>query len=325
MADKDDYPKHSLGEHIIPFDLVFGKNETVGETLKAIQSEKGSWPNAEVIYVVDSDRKLIGKIDFKILIASSKDLRLSEIMEKKFDVLHARSHQSTAVSIALKGGVESIPVTDPELHFLGIIDASAIFKIMQEEHIDKLMHLSGILNLGEYTDTLKERFSKLVWERLPWLLLGLMGGFFVTIILAGYENVLKEVVTLAFFIPVIVYINAAVGAQTQTIFVRLSAIERVPFKKYFYHEMKIGVLLGVILSLIMFLFAFFWFSQIKISLVVSISMFFGIASSVFIGTLLPFLLQKLGKDPAIGSGPFATIIQDFLSIIIYFSIAKVLI
>lgn len=318
------YPKHSLGDHVIPFQLVFGKNETVEKTISEVQKLKGSWPNSENIYVIDEDRKLVGEIAFNTLLSSPHKLKLKEIMNKKFESLTSHSHQSTAVTIALKHDIESIPVVDRELHFLGIIDAGAIFKIMHEEHMEKLMHFSGILNSEDYTDMLKQKMGKLVKERLPWLLFGLFGGILATIIVERFEVVLQEVVTLAFFIPVIVYISSAVGTQTQTIYVRLSALEKVPFKKYFIQQFKITVLLSAALSVAMFTFIAVWFRDIAVGFVVGLSMLAGILSSVFIGTFFPWFLQKMGKDPAIGSGPFTTIIQDLLSIVIYFSIATVL-
>lgn len=324
MTDKPLYPKHSLGEHIVRFDLVFNKSQSVENTLSGIQKLKGSWPNSESIYVVDDSNKLVGVVDFKNLLSAKADSKLSEIMNRKFESVTSHSHQNTAINIAVKKGVESIPVVDNELHFLGILDAGAIFKIMHEEHIDKLMNFSGILTSGDYTDMLRTKVSKLIKERLPWLLFGLLGGIFATIIVEKYELVLKEVVALAFFIPVIVYINDAVGTQTQTIFVRLSALETVPFKKYFLQELKIALVVGASLSALIFVFILFWFRDPAIGAVVGLSMLCGIISSVFIGTFFPWLLQKMGKDPAIGSGPFTTIIQDLLSILIYFSIASFL-
>ncbi len=324
MSDKNPYPKHSLYDHVVPFDLVFGKNETVGKTLKLIQQEKESWPNSENLYVVDDERKLIGVIDFKLLLASSPNIKLSEIMNKKFDILTSHSHQSTAIDIAVKRGVVSIPIVDKELHFLGIIDAGAIFKIMHEEHVEKLMNFSGILNHESLIEGYKTRIKDVAKSRLPWLIFGLVGGGVSTFIVQVYAKTLQTEIALAFFIPVIVYMNDAVGTQAQTVFVRNSTIEKVKLVKSLIFETKVTLLIGATLSTIMYAFAAIWLGS-KLALVVSLSMFLGILSSALIGTVIPWCLEKLGKDPAIGSGPFTTIIQDLLSIVIYFGIANLII
>jgi len=138
-----------------------------------------------------------------------------------------------------------------------------------------------------------------------------------------FEHTLTKELSLAFFIPVIVYMNAAVGNQTQTIFVRYSSIEKISFKKSFWYEFRASIIVAAVLSFTIFIFALFWFGM-TVANIVAISMFTGVVSSVMIGTLIPWVFEKLRKDPAIGSGPFTTIIQDLLSILIYFSIASAL-
>lgn len=317
------YPKHALGEHIVPFQLTFHKDETVKNSLSFIRQNVGSWPNTENIYVVEKNNKLIGSVEFKKLISAQPKVKLYDLMEKAV-ALTDHSHQGTAIKIAIKKDIESIPITDQNGHFLGIIDAGQIFKIMHEEHIERLMHFSGILNDESLAHPYSSKTLKVVKARLPWLILGLLGGLLVTSIVKGFSHTLEAQLALAFFIPIIVYMNAAVGAQTQTIFVRYSALEKVGLARSLLYEVKVAVLMGVVLSLGIFLFTFLWLKDANLSRIVGFSMFCGILSSAFIGTIVPWLLQKTGRDPAFGSGPFATITQDLLSIIIYFSIASAL-
>ena len=141
--------------------------------------------------------------------------------------------------------------------------------------------------------------------------------------LLAADRVEKEI-ALAFFVPVILYMNNAVGTQTQTIFVRRSAFDKVNLKKYLFLEFKTAVVIGTVISILTTVFEKIWFKEGGIGLIVGFSMFLGILTSIFIGILIPSFLEKIGKDPAIGSGPFATIIQDVASILIYFSIASAL-
>ncbi|OGM27954.1 hypothetical protein A2962_03475 [Candidatus Woesebacteria bacterium RIFCSPLOWO2_01_FULL_39_61] len=323
MTKANLYPKHSIGEHIIPFELMFDKSDTVEYVLSSIRKKTGSWPNSESIYVVDKENKLTGAIEFKRLLTSNPKERLLNLMPRDTDFLTDRSHQNTAVKLAINKNLESIPIVDQNGHFLGIIDSGQILKIMHEEHVEKLMHFSGILDNESLADAYKAKISGVFRARIPWLLLGLIGGIFSTLVIKLFDHTLEKELSLAFFIPLIVYMNAAVGAQTQTIFVRFSAFEKISFKKSMLYELKVALLVGATIAIGMFFFATIWLGS-KIAEIVSLSIFIGVVSSVVIGTFIPWFLQRKGKDPAIGSGPFATIIQDLLSVIIYFSIAAYL-
>lgn len=317
------YPKHSIGEHVLPFQLIFHQEDSVEDTLTIIRKKIGSWPNSESIFIVDKVNKLLGAVEFKKLISSDSNEKLGSLMTKETDFLTDRSHQNTAVKLAINKNLESIPVVDQNGHFLGIIDSSQILKIMHEEHIERLMHFSGILDNESLTEAYKTKVVNIYRARIPWLLMGLIGGIFSTIVIKLFDHTLEKELSLAFFIPLVVYMNAAVGAQTQTIFVRFSAFEKISFKKSILYELKVAILVGATIAAGMFIFATLWLGT-RIAEIVSISMFIGVISSVIIGTFIPWYLQKSGKDPAIGSGPFATIIQDLLSVIIYFSIAAYL-
>ncbi|KKQ97625.1 MAG: Magnesium transporter [Candidatus Woesebacteria bacterium GW2011_GWB1_39_12] len=323
MTKANLYPQHSIGEHVVPFPLTFFRDETAKVVLSEITREVGNWPNTEVIFVIDKQNKLIGSIEFKKILSANPNQILEKLMDKDFTFLTDHSHQASAIKLAVKEGVESIPVVDQEEHFLGIIDAGQIFKIMHEEHVEKLMHFSGILNNEALVSGYKASVVAVAKSRLPWLFLGLIGGFISTILVKNFAHTLQAELALAFFIPVIVYMNAAVGAQTQIVYVRYSAFEKINFIKALLFEIKVIILLALSLSLAIYLFTFVWLDM-KIAVIVSVSMFLGMLSSAVIGTLIPWVLERLGKDPAIGSGPFTTIIQDLLSIVIYFSIASVL-
>jgi len=323
MKIDHNYPKHSIGQHIVPFALTFEKNETAERVLAKIRGKAGSWPNAEEIFVLDPNKKLIGALDFNKLLSAPLQEKLESLMRRDFVSLTDHSHQDSAAKLAVKMDLESIPVTDRGGRFLGIVDAGQIFKIMHEEHVEKLMHFSGILDNEAFLTGYKAKILTSVKSRFPWLFLGLIGGILSTILVERFSHTLETKLALAFFIPVIVYMNAAVGTQTQTIFVRYSFLERIGFRKSLFYEIRVAATVGVILSLTIFTFTALWLDA-HLAIIVSLSMFFGILSSALIGTLIPWFLQKAGKDPAIGSGPFTTIIQDLLSISIYFTIASAL-
>lgn len=174
-------------------------------------------------------------------------------------------------------------------------------------------------------DDQKERISLLIEHRLPWLLLGLIGGIVATIFSSQFEMLLSENIQLAFFIPVIVYMADAVGTQTETVFVRNLAREKVQFHIYLFKELLLGIVLGGFFGFIAGLFSYFWFHQFQQSFVIGLSMFLTMATAPAVALVVPSIIQKEHKDPAVGAGPFTTVIQDLLSLIIYFTIATLII
>lgn len=175
-----------------------------------------------------------------------------------------------------------------------------------------------------FLDIIHARVSKLVWVRLPWLLVGLVGGMFATGIVRSFEMALQKQLALAFFIPVVVYMADAVGTQTEALFIRSEIIGGIRPKRYMLREALVGFFLGLIIAGFIFLFAYILFRDFKLAAVVGLSLFVTIFLSVYLAVLIPICLIKLKKDPSVGSGPFATVLQDILSISIYFAIATVL-
>ena len=324
MLQNPKYKIHSIGQHIVKTNLYFGRREKVSHVLKTIREDRKDWPNSENIFVVNSDKKLIGIIDFNKLVNSKPDARLEEIMSRKFEAITDHSHQYHVARLAIKRGAETIPVIDQQGVFLGIIDAGQTLKILHEEHIEDLMRFSGIMANEAEFDTAKISSQKMVIQRLPWLILGLLGGIFATKVVSLFDHTLEKELSLACFIPVIVYINAAVGAQTQTILVRSLSFEKVDIKRFLFKELRVVLIMGFVLSISITAFAFLWLKEGSIAPIIGLSMFAGVLSSAVVGTLIPTALSHFKKDPAIGTGPFATVIQDILSLVIYFTIANLL-
>jgi len=172
-------------------------------------------------------------------------------------------------------------------------------------------------------DDAREKISLLIEHRLPWLVVGLLGGIGLTLISSGFEKVLIQNIGLAYFIPVIVYMADAVGTQTETVYVRNLAKKQAKFSTYLIKELLLGLSLGLLFGLLIGIFAFFAFKSASIALTVGLAMFATMSVAPVIALIVPSLLQREHTDPAIGAGPFTTVIQDFVSLIVYFLIATV--
>lgn len=168
----------------------------------------------------------------------------------------------------------------------------------------------------------KQRIKTILRARLPWLLLGLLGGTLASLVVSQFEKIISQNISLAFFVPVIVYMSDAIGTQTETIFVRDLATSKLLFLRYLLKESLVALFLGLILGTGIALVSYLWLGSFSLSLIVGLTMLINATISPFIALLIPELLYKEKTDPALGAGPFATILQDIISLIIYFLIAS---
>ncbi|MDI6591941.1 MAG: magnesium transporter [Patescibacteria group bacterium] len=305
--------------------LVF-KEQTIGEVQKLIFEKMKEFETINYVYVIDENRKLIGVFSLKEVFQKPKDSKVKEIMEKNLISCQASADQERVAILALKNNLKAIPVVDKEEKFLGVVPSDIILDVLHQEHVEDILLAGGLSKVeGTIRELTTAKAGALVRFRLPWLLLGLLGGVFAAQIIGFFENILKSQLLLALFIPIIVYMSDAVATQTETLIIRRIAIDsKLNIKKYFLREIKIGSFLALILGAILGIFATFWWQNSFLGMVLVLAMFFSISLSVIVAMSIPLILQKFRKDPALGSGPFATIITDILSIAVYFITANFL-
>lgn len=176
-----------------------------------------------------------------------------------------------------------------------------------------------------YADDDKEAVSFLLRLRLPSLLIGLILGSVLSIIASRFEEVLAQDIRVAFFMPFIVYMAAAVGNQTQSIYIRDLRTGKANFKNYLIKESAIGMILGLLLGGLSFAIVSFWFSSIPLAMSVAISMFAAVATAPLLALFVSEILELEHQDPAVGAGPIATVVQDTVSVVIYGFISTLII
>jgi magnesium transporter len=185
-----------------------------------------------------------------------------------------------------------------------------------------MARVGGFLrSTSEARDSTEESIARRLGHRLPWLLLGLAGAILSADVVGIFEDVLKKNVILAFFLPAIVYLADAVGTQTETLIVRGLSVG-VPLWRVVRREAVTGLVIGAALSLVFFPFALFRWGNSDVALAVALSLLAACSTATLTAMALPWLLQRLGRDPAFGSGPLATVIQDLMSIVTYFVICR---
>lgn len=174
-------------------------------------------------------------------------------------------------------------------------------------------------------DVIRERIDHLIEHRIPWILIGLLGGLLTTIVVSQYEAMFAADVRLTFFIPIIVFLSDVVGTQTETIFVRSLSEGKVNFVKYIVKESAIGFGLGAISGVLLGIFATYWLKSSAIGFTIGLVMLINLTLAPILAVSIPNILYRRHTDPALGSGPVATIIQGLMSLLVYFLMASIII
>jgi len=315
------FPIESAGRKMIEQVPLCYLNNTILDVRKIIFQEIKELETINYIYVVDKNKKLIGVFSIKELFRQEERTLVKEIVEKELIKIRPYTDQEKVVILALKNNLKSIPVVDKNDKFLGVVPSDIILDILYSENIEDFLNMAGIKS--PLQKILKGSALYLFKIRIPWLVLGLLGGIMGATIITFFEGSLKENFILASFIPLILYMSGAVGNQTEILLIRNMIIDRkINIWKYLFRELKTSLFIALILISLLFLISLIFFNApYHISIILSSSLFIGIFVSVLVGVLIPYILKGIGKDPAIGSGPFSTIIRDVLSLIIYFTIA----
>ncbi|WP_306060891.1 magnesium transporter [Natronococcus wangiae] len=239
--------------------------------------------------------------------------------------LHPDTDWDHAVFLAITKDRDELPVVDSDGRLIGAVTSQAIIDTMHREHIEDALLRAGVQKSGhQIGDLASVRVRAAVRSRAPWLLFGLVAGLFLSVISSQFEATMQETIALAFFPPVIAYIADSVGTQSETIAIRTFAIMDVDYGTYLQREFLVGIVLGTMIGLLGGLGATVIANSLQIGVVVGLSLFVSSAVATVLASLIPIAFILLDVDPALGSGPLATALQDAISIAIYFLFAIIL-
>ena len=320
------YPPNTAGSRVV---TAF-PHVKIGEKIKVVEKmlldKANKFDTIDYVYVVDDSSVLKGVVSIRELYASNKEASVEEVMRKKLVVAHPLTHQERLVYLALSNRIKAVPVVDKQNRLLGIVPYDAILQIFNEEVREDIFKFGGIFHkVGKEYTTIKSSVLTMVKTRLPWLIIGVLGGTITASIISSFEHVLNTLLALAAFAPVLAYLSDAVGTQSETLTVRSIALDpKLSLKSYFVRELAVALSLALACGLLLSTIAFLGWQNSTLGLIVGLSMFLSIISAVLISTGFPFLFKKANLDPAIASGPFATMISDVATVTIYFTLASIL-
>ncbi|MDD2913556.1 MAG: magnesium transporter [Candidatus Pacebacteria bacterium] len=305
---------------------LFFEDENLSDIRKNFLKNIKKFETINYVYIIDRQNRLKGVISIKDVLNREIDCFAKDIMEKEVVKGRRGTDRERVVSLAIKHNLKAIPVVDKNDVFLGVVTSDTILNILQEESSEDIFLAGGFLVDKSVKEIESATARKLVLFRSPWLFVGLLGGIIAARIIGAFESTISSLIALTFFIPIIVYLSDAVSTQSATIFIRRMAFSnnKNSVFNYFIRELKVGTMLGMMLGFVLSFVSYLGLNDIRIAFILLFSVFLGVLFSVFFAIMIPLLLLKMKKDPAMGTNPLATIISDILSITVYLFIAKAL-
>jgi magnesium transporter len=289
--------------------------------LVGIQNSISSYDSIDYVYVLE-ETKLIGVFSIHELFSAKPTALACDFMIDKVAYVHVHTDEPHIAQLALAQSIKAVPVVDEDVGFVGVVLADTVLQILNEEHTNYQYKATGIRRKTAHRHTDLPILSQ-VKGRAPWLLIGLFGGLGGAAIVNHFEHSIQEQVFVAAFIPAIVYLADAVGNQAEMLVVRALGREKnFALRHYLFREWGVTIILSILLGATMSLLSYVWLRDYSLSLVLGMSIVATTLFSVTFTVVLPWILKKLGFDPAVASGPIATVVCDISSVSIYLTIAS---
>ena len=299
-----------------------------GDTAAAVRRQiveqgRSDW---ELVCVLGDDERFLGTLTAAELLVLPDDQVLGSVVRAGQPRVAPDFDQEKMASIALHHRMAAMPVVDAAGHLSGVVGAASLMHILRREHVEDLHRLSGITRESADARTaLEEAPLRRARHRLPWLVVGLGGSMVATFIVARFESALTAKPELAFFVPGLVYLADAIGTQSEAVAVRGLSLSHVNIGRLIGSELRTGLLIGAVLALLAFPMIWGVFGELRLAAAVTLALAGASIVASTLGLVLPWVLARTGADPAYGSGPLATIIQDVLSLLIYFGCVSMIV
>ncbi len=318
------YDEDSAGGLMAKELVKVNENWSITKCVREMRTQASEVKRVHSIYVVDDENVLIGRLSLKDLLTANEKAKAKSVFIPKVDYVNISEQGEEVAKLMAKYDLEAVPVVDDEKKLLGRITIDDIVDFIKYEADKDYQLAAGIASDVEADDSIVE----LTRARLPWLILGLIGGLGSVFILEGFEQVMQHpsYKTLFFFTPLIAAMAGNVGVQSSAIIVQGLANDIVKGSLFnrLIKEVGLSLINGVALSTLLLIFGYFTGLETSVSLTIALSMLCVIVVSALVGTFVPIILDRNNIDPAIATGPFITTSNDIFGIFLFFYIAKVI-
>ncbi len=325
------YPEDTVGRLMTPHYVAVKKEWSVQDVFDYIKANGQNSETVNVIYVIDDNGVLIDDIRIREFLFVDRNKKVSEVMDNKFLSLLVTDKEEDTIKVFRTNNRFALPVTDDKSVLIGIVTIDDVLRLAETENTKDIQKMGGSEALDEpYTSI---SFVNLIKKRAGWLIILFFGEMLTATAMGHFEGEISKAVVLALFIPLIISSGGNSGSQASSIIIRAMALGEIRFSSWWYvmrKELISGVILGLILGAVGFLRIYLWqrfgwYNYGTEWLQVCFTVFFALTGVVLWGTLagsmLPLVLKRLGADPAASSAPFVATLVDVTGLIIYFSIA----
>lgn len=327
------FDEELIGSKMTTNFIAINKNFTVKKAMKKMVEEAAENDNVSTLYFVNDDNTFYGAMELRDLILARENDNLESLIMNSYPYLNANEKVTDCLGRIQDYALDSIPIVDDNKKLIGVITSDDIVEVVQEELSEDYAKLAGLSS----EEDLNESLIKSIKKRLPWLLILLLLGLLVSMLISGFEEVVKVLPIIVFFQSLVLDMAGNSGTQSLAVTIRVLADEDVDAKrirKLIFKEIRIGFTNGLIIGIISFAsilgFLLLFYNQnfveaVEIAFVVGASLLGSMLISTLAGTVIPIIFKKIKIDPAVASGPFITTINDLIAILFYYGLAWLLI
>jgi magnesium transporter len=328
------YEEGSVGRLMTPDYLAIKMNETCQDVLTYIRKRGQATETLNWLFVIDEKGILIDDINIKDFLIVDPGTQVAQIMDHQFIALNVNDVQKDVINIFRNNSRFALPVTDNNGVLLGIVTLDDVLRLAETEGTREIQKIGGSEALDEPYTTIS--FGRLIKKRAGWLIILFLGEMLTATAMGHFEDEISKAVVLALFVPLIISSGGNSGSQASSIIIRAMAIGEIGWRdgwRVIRKEFSSGLVLGLVLGIVGFLRIFIWqefhlYDYGVHWLQVATTVFFSLIGVVLWGTIsgsmLPLILKKLGADPAASSAPFVATLVDVTGLVIYFSVAYII-
>ncbi|HSE40885.1 MAG TPA: magnesium transporter [Acidobacteriota bacterium] len=324
------YPEGSVGRLMTPDYLAINKDWSVTDVLRHVREHGRDSETLNVLYVVDDAGKLRDAIRMREFLLSPLDKKTADFMHSNFVSLKATDDQETALATFRKHDGYALPVVDSEDNLIGIVTTDDVLDVADEEATEDIQKFGGLEAIP--TPYLSTPLLEMVKKRSTWLLVLFLGELLTASAMAFFEREIARAIVLVLFVPLIISSGGNSGSQAATLIIRAMALEEVSLKDWFRvmkRELISGLILGALLGMVGFFRITLWSlffnlygpHWVMVAITVAVTLVGVVLWGTLAGSMLPFILKRLGLDPATSSAPFVATLVDVTGLIIYFTVA----
>ena len=320
------YPDDTAGTLMTTEFIDLKENMNVDEAFKVIKQKNLKKETVYNCYVVTIDRKLLGVVDIKDLLTAEREDLIKDIMDTNVVKVNTLEDQEEVTKMFEKYDCIAIPVVDQEDRLVGIITIDDAVDVIQEETLEDFEKMAAITpDDGE--SYLKTGVFKHAKNRIIWLLILMLSAMITGEVIENFEAAISTLPLLVAFIPMLMDTGGNCGSQTSTLIIRGLAMNELSTKDIFraiWKEFRVGIVVGIVLSIANSIRIVIQYHDMKIALVVGLTLICTVVIAKLLGCILPMFAKKLKLDPAIMASPLITTIVDTLSVLVFFNIATLM-